>query len=255
MLYLYNMLLQNLFTFNLLQFKNRTGIYFIKIGSNTYVGSSIDLYSRLTGHRNGLKLKEKSRSSNKILQSAFKKYGEKDTFFKILEFCNIDNLLEREKYHIDIVDPSCNFKLDPVTQQNCISQSKAVYQFDLDGNFIQEFPSTNEAARYLGVSSASIAAVCRKEHGHKSIKEYQWSYNNEVNKYINNSKLAKVKSITIIDNNVEQCFISIADCARYLIKNYGLLYKDFDSLCACITAKRDNKLKNFKYTNIIFVGS
>lgn len=45
---------------------------------------------------------------------------------------------------------------------------KAVLQFDLNGKFIAEFPSTKEAARQLNLDSSTISKVCRgqnKTHG------------------------------------------------------------------------------------------
>lgn len=42
--------------------------------------------------------------------------------------------------------------------------SKPVNQYDLDGNFIQSFPSAQEVHRQLGFSMSAITGVCRGEH-------------------------------------------------------------------------------------------
>ena len=44
--------------------------------------------------------------------------------------------------------------------------SKPVKQFDLNMNFINMYPSTQEASRQLGISQSLIASVCRGEHPH-----------------------------------------------------------------------------------------
>lgn len=44
------------------------------------------------------------------------------------------------------------------------TKSKTVNQYDLKGNFICSYPSTQEAGRQLGFSSSAIASVCRGEH-------------------------------------------------------------------------------------------
>lgn len=44
--------------------------------------------------------------------------------------------------------------------------SKKVNQYDLDGNFIQSFPSAQEAGRQLKFSSSLISGVCRGNHKH-----------------------------------------------------------------------------------------
>lgn len=53
-------------------------------------------------------------------------------------------------------------------QQKTNSSAKKVAQYDLNGNFIAEFPSAKEAARVLNLDSSTISKVCRgknKTHG------------------------------------------------------------------------------------------
>ena len=53
-------------------------------------------------------------------------------------------------------------------EQRTNSSAKIVLQYDLNNNFIQEFPSTKEAARQLKLDSSTISKVCRgvnKTHG------------------------------------------------------------------------------------------
>lgn len=42
--------------------------------------------------------------------------------------------------------------------------SKKVNQYDLDGNFIQSFPSAQEAGRQLKFSASLVSGVCRGDH-------------------------------------------------------------------------------------------
>lgn len=52
---------------------------------------------------------------------------------------------------------------------------RTVIQYDLKGNFIREFPSSEEAARAVGVSDGSnISRCCRGKH--RSIGGFQWGY-------------------------------------------------------------------------------
>ena len=53
-------------------------------------------------------------------------------------------------------------------------KSKKVGQYDLDGNFIQSFPSTQEAGKQLGFSPSLIGSVCRGEH--KQTHGYVFKY-------------------------------------------------------------------------------
>jgi len=190
---------------------------------------------------------------NPILSNAALKYGEENVKFKILEYCKKEDLLEREKFWIEKKKPFCNFKLDPTTQQNCKTTSKEVYQFSLSGEFIKKYPSTSEAERQLNI--VEISAVARGKHEYKkSSGGYLWSYTDKCIVYENNSKLAKIKSVYLIENNEKIFFKSIADCARFVIDKYGNLYPNFDSLCAVICSRKNLKLKTTKYINLDFIN-
>ena len=51
---------------------------------------------------------------------------------------------------------------------------KAIFQYDLDGNFIAEYESINEAARQLGTRNDGISACLRKKQN--SSGGYIWKY-------------------------------------------------------------------------------
>lgn len=59
-------------------------------------------------------------------------------------------------------------------QLNRTDCSKVVYQYDLDGNYIAEYPSASEAARKFGCSPDLISKVCRGVRN-KALN-YKWSY-------------------------------------------------------------------------------
>ncbi len=85
-----------------------SGIY--KIQSKTfpnkfYIGSSSSIVSRFYNHKNKLK---KNIHHSPIIQSFVNKYGINDLEFLILEECNNENLIEREQYYIDVLNPTFN---------------------------------------------------------------------------------------------------------------------------------------------------
>lgn len=75
-----------------------SGIYKIKclINNKCYIGYAKDLSNRFSVHlyklRNGI--------NTRLLQEDYDKFGENNFVFKIIEYCNIDKLEEREKYYI-----------------------------------------------------------------------------------------------------------------------------------------------------------
>lgn len=85
------------------EIRNRPGIYcFVNAtNGNTYVGSAKNLRIRLKGHYLGTR-------SNLILQKAISKYGISQFYFVVLEYCEIEDLIKREQYYIDQLNPIYN---------------------------------------------------------------------------------------------------------------------------------------------------
>ena len=54
------------------------------------------------------------------------------------------------------------------------NKSKKVYQYDLDGNFIKEYNSVTEAAKYTGGYKSTISACCSGKV--KSACGFTWKY-------------------------------------------------------------------------------
>lgn len=77
-----------------------SGIYKIQsiVNGKIYVGSAVNLHNRKKDHFNGLK---KNKHGNGYLQNHTNKYGLNDLEFHVIEFCLIENLINREQYHID----------------------------------------------------------------------------------------------------------------------------------------------------------
>lgn len=78
-----------------------SGIYVIVNTKNgkVYVGQAVDFKVRWKGHRCMLR---GNYHDNRHLQFAWNKYGEKSFKFLKLEYCDIEQLDEREQHHINI---------------------------------------------------------------------------------------------------------------------------------------------------------
>lgn len=61
-----------------------------------------------------------------------------------------------------------------IEQQRNQGDSKVTEQYDLNGNFIAEYPSAAEASRQTDINSASIRATCKRRY--KTGGGYQWKY-------------------------------------------------------------------------------
>lgn len=173
----------------LLTYKGKSGIYKISINRKFYIGSAIDLHRRLYVHMNNL---IKDKHENAHLQRCYNKY--KTCKIEVLEECCKSELLIREKFYIDTLRPQINQRLDPITQNNCKSTCKKVYQFDLKGNLIKEWVSAAEAGRVLNFDSSSITVSITRPTRQRIAGGFLWS----------RTKICTtVKLIKVIKNNID----------------------------------------------------
>lgn len=79
---------------------SNAGIYAIvnTVNNKRYIGSTKNIKSRFKQHVSSLK---SNTHFNQHLQHSFNKYGESHFKFIILEYCNIDNLIQKEQKWID----------------------------------------------------------------------------------------------------------------------------------------------------------
>ena len=109
-------------------------------------------------------------------------------------------------------------KIPPISNPNNTGKQKKVYKYDLDGNFICEYNSINEAARLNGNSIAfkHISSCCNNKR--KSAIGFRWSFilvdklpNDDRIKRIVKHKIAKINPIT---NEIIELFNSSSEAAK-----------------------------------------
>jgi len=265
-----------------------SGIYTITNTKNgkIYVGKSRRLYSRKYQHFTALK---KNKHSNSYLQSAVNKYGIDSFVFAIMEYCVEENLGQREyfwikRYNSD--DREFGYNLDKVDEngkqirtqesidkmiatirnkpkaEKCIRsgknnpKSKKIYQYSLDGEFLNEFESCHLAAENVGNPSlfTVISKIARNEFGMSS--GFQWRYfkSDRISKYNlaevnldrlqkNNQLLSKKIIAYNLATNEEKEFDSISLAAKF----YGISVSSISKI-ANGQRKKSTKLNmSFKY--------
>lgn len=80
------------------------GIYKLTCLANDrfYIGGSLDVKKRCDGHFLSLR---KGEHRNPYLQNAWLKYGELAFICELMEACSTDDLIEREQYYLDMLQP------------------------------------------------------------------------------------------------------------------------------------------------------
>lgn len=92
-----------------------SGIYMITCNNKSYIGSSVNIYLRMLEHRSYLR---GNRHGNRYLQNCYNKYGENSLEIKILEICERNIPLLREKELFYIKNNICELNLTmPVTYE------------------------------------------------------------------------------------------------------------------------------------------
>lgn len=196
-----------------------TGIYKYQnlINNKIYIGKGIDIAQRRRDHR----FDAERKNDNCIFHKALRKYGEENFSFEIIEKCNQNELNEKEQYwiayyHSYIKDPLCKggYNMTPGGDggQGELFK-KPVCQYDLMGNFIQEYESASEAARQLNVFKSNLTAACRGETS--QCGGYQWKYKDE-DKEI---KIVAVKNGKLVaqydkEMNLIKIYLSAVEAAK-----------------------------------------
>lgn len=188
----------------------KAGIYRIRniLNGRVYVGSTINLKTRL---RNHLAMLKAGRHSNSFLSRDFKKCGENSFIFEILEFIDDSGvLLMVEQKYLDELYDNCNncynmrktattgdwskgdlisFSAKRKGIGNPMSgrkhsastrklmsflQKKKVGQYTLNGALIQTFSSIEDAAKHIGVCRQMIGMCCNGVR--KTSKGFIWRF-------------------------------------------------------------------------------
>lgn len=129
-----------------------------------YIGSSKDISSRWTSHKRELK---NGTHINKYLQASYNKYGSHSFAFSILEFCEEEDLQEKEEYwcvKYDSHNPDKGYNLASIKRNGAFSEEyikncsdacwtkKEVIKTDFEGNILIEYPSIMDLSKTLGIS-------------------------------------------------------------------------------------------------------
>ena len=149
------------------------GIYKItnKITGKTYVGQSIHIEQRWKEHLQG--------KGSKQLHKDILELGIENFIFEILELCEKENLLEKEKFWVAFYNSYNDGYNENEGGDNSIqailATRKEIHCYDLNGKYITSYVSVAEAERQTKVPNSNISKAARGD-GRAKAGEYQWSY-------------------------------------------------------------------------------
>ena len=125
---------------------------------------------------------------------SLKKYGVENHEFEIIEECVIEQLNEREKYWIkklntfidglNLTEGGDGGKRSKESiEMGRLKIIKPILQYDLQGNFLQEWESAIAASKFLNKNSNNINDCARGKY--HSTYGFRWVYKKDNEKYIN----------------------------------------------------------------------
>lgn len=174
------------------------GIYKIEnlINHKVYIGQSIEIEKRWQKHLNT--------KDNFVIHKALQKYGKEHFSFQIIEECDLLDLDNKEQYWINYYNsliPNGYNMIQGGSNGAGFAKGKKVLQYTLDGIFIKEYNSANQASNQTGICHSDICKCCRGDTPRAG--KYQWKYSGD-NKEIKPIKIRTDFSVLQIDKNTNE---------------------------------------------------
>lgn len=238
----------------------RGGIYKIEnlINGKFYIGSTYNLRKRESQHWSKLKL---NNHLNKKLQNSYNKYGKSNFKFEVLQYCDIDSLLEMEQFYINKLNPFFNIRLfvesnrgiktsdetkDKLRKAHKYKGGKSIIALNINGDFIKEYSSISLAVDDLFNPLNKIKKDYLRNkisrilnaHSRKGLKGYTFVYKylydkNKDYKVIDNRRKSKIKKEILqydLNNNLLNKFPSISEASRTLGKGHTSICNNLSGL-------------------------
>lgn len=209
--------------------------YINKINNKSYIGQSINIQKRYREHKNAA-FNPNNKDYDQTIHRAIRKYGLENFDFVILEECSPEELDQKEVYWIAYYDTYHNgYNETEGGDESHIHLGKPVELYDLEGNYVTEYPNITEAAKAIGVSRNTLYGIL---HGSRlSTKGFQFKLKEDTDTQITKYKNRQGGKIAINQYDKEGNFIQEWESAAAAARELGL---DSSSITKCLK----NKLKS-----------
>lgn len=206
-----------------------------------YIGKTVSPKYRLSGHISESKKYTHYRAMwiNSLLKENLK------PIMRILKICPLSDFTKYESHYISLYRNKKLTNSDDTGQGNTgrkreiverasKKNSKPVYQYDINGNFIREYKSVRNAAFLLKISHTQISRCCRGEYKHTNGLIFR--YDRTLVNFIETPNAVKksIIEVDIVGHKINE-WVSIMDCSR----STGIDNGNLSRVC-------NNKLKSIK---------
>ena len=223
------------------------GIYKIinKVNQKVYVGSSIDIKSRIRNHKSDLR---GNRHHCSHLQYAYNKYGESNFEAKVIERCDREVLLERERYWMEYLganDKNYGYNLSVISDTTKFTYSEEHRQ-KLSDSWTEE--RKKEHSEFAKQQHLSIKYIIFNQ---KNIRQYkvltreqllrQGFTASQLSKSLRSNRLkgsfiftkSQFTGCQLLNKVIGNLHMEYQSNKTYLFNLQGVLVKEFDSIGEC----------------------
>ena len=186
-----------------------------------YIGKTIHPSKRINEH---IRESKKYNHHRAIwIRSLLKK--DKKPILKVLKICPLSEFIIYETKFIQLYKSdkltnsdesgsgNTNRKRE-IVEEAAKKHSKKVYQFDLSGNYIQEFKSTRDAARKMNTLHSHISRCCNGIFKHTGGFIYSYDMNSKIEKVLIPNAIKKPIIEVDYYGNIINEWKSLMDCSR-----------------------------------------
>lgn len=221
---------------------SKTGIYQIKnlINDKIYIGSSKQGFAkRFSEHLYDLKNND---HHSQHLQKAYNKYGKENFIFEIIEVCNIEIVVEREQYWIDLT--KC------YKRNHGYNILQKAYSSEGYKHSEESLKKIGEQSKKRGAHPNSVNAMKKANTGRKREKAHS-------------ERMSKLHSKPVVQLSLEGVFIKEWESIAKIISSFGLRAHDSNISKCCkgkcksyqgfiwVAKEEYDPVKNYEYNPII----
>lgn len=199
----------------LLDVKNKTGVYMWKhkVNGKYYVGSAKDLRNRLLHYYN---INHLTKRNSMLINRAILKDGAGAFNLHILEYCSPENLIQREQYYIDTLNPMYNILRVAASSKGYKHTDETLYKIKGDQNHFHGKTHTEEnRTKMKEIKTGTLLSLDTKAKISKAMIGKVFSAEHKVN--LSASKVNSIKlSVFNIATGVETNYLSVGEAERSL---------------------------------------
>lgn len=208
------------------------------VNGKVYVGQTKDPKKRWAAHKWAASSNKKKRNCNPLYEE-MRNYGIDRFSFSLLEQCKDDEMNKKEVFWIKCLnsqDKKFGYNIWGGGRGNGVFVSRAVDQYDLQGNYVTTYQSQCDAAKAVGVHHTKIGCACNGTKRIKSCGGYMWRYHGDgpptpykrgnaakpvIQCDLNGRPIRKYKSMKEAGIETGLRYQEISNCCHGLISSFG----------------------------------